>query len=290
MTTDAGAAAAATGGTDAGAAAAAAAANHGANGGGFTAPEWLPGVDADTAKFITDATIKDLPSLAKTFVEQKRALSQPRGFEMPKEGDAEGLKKLHAALGVPEAADKYDFGDPGKGMSDEARKDWATFLHQQGVPQKTAQALVGRVAEQAKAYEKSQHEAYVASSQKEADSKLLEWGDAKDANLDLAKRGIGKVMDMLKIENTVESRDKIERAFGTGKFMDLGLLLGRQMVEAGYVVQDGQQRGMTKEGAAAELQTMMNDPATYAALRDRSNPQHARHMERKRQLEQIAHG
>lgn len=282
MTTDAGAAAAAQNG-DNGAAAAAAAA------GGFQPPAWLPGVDADTAKFITDKTVADLPGLAKGYVEAQRALSQPRPFELPKEGDAEGLKKLHAALGIPESPDKYDFGESAKGMADDAKKFWAGELHKLGIPNKAAQGLVGLVAAQAKAHQEAQEQAFNASAAKDVEAKLGEWGDKAEANRDLATRGIAKVFDLLKMENTVENRTKIERAFGTKGFLDLGLLLGRQMVEAGFVMQDGQQRGMTKEGAVQRLQAMMNDGEIAKALTDKRHAHHQKYLAEKIALEQIAH-
>lgn len=252
-------------------------------------PNWLPGVDADTAKFITDKTVADLPGLAKGYVEAQRALSQPRPFELPKEGDVEGQKKLLAALGVPETADKYDLGEAGKAMADDARKFWTAELHKMGIPNKAAQGLVTLVAQQAAAYREAEDSRFAEASVKETDSKMLEWGDNQAANKDLATRGIGKLFESLKMENTVENRTKLERAFGTGKFLDLALLWGRQTVEAGFVVQDGQHRGLTKDSAKAELDAMLNDGNQRKALTDRHHPDHHRVLQRKVQLENIAH-
>jgi hypothetical protein len=279
LTTDAGAAGAAQSGDNGG----------GAGGGGFQPPAWLPGVDADTAKFITDKTVADLPGLAKGYVEAQRALSQPRAFEMPKEGDAEGLKKLHAALGVPEAPDKYDFGEPGKTMHDDARKFWAGELHKLGIPNKAAQGLVGLVAAQAKATQEAQEKAYGEAASRDVEAKLSEWGDKAEANKDLASRGIAKAFEQLKIENNLENRAKLERALGTRGFLDLGLLLGRQMVEAGFVVQDGQHRGMTKEGAVQRLNAMMVDGEIAKALTDKRHAHHQKYVSEKIALENIAH-
>lgn len=258
-------------------------------GGGFQAPAWLPGVEADVAKFITDKTVADLPSLAKGYVDAQKALSSRPAFEMPKEGDVEGLKKLHAALGVPDKPE-YDFGEAGNGMADDAKKFWAGELHKLGIPTKAAQGLVGVVAAQSKALQEAQEQAFAEQAAKAVDSKLLEWGDAKDQNKDLATRGIAKVLAELKIENTLENRAKLERALGTDKFMDLGLLLGRQMVEAGFVTQDGQRRGLTKEGAQQELNSMLMDGAVASSLMNRADPNHAKNVQRKMELEQIAHG
>lgn len=272
---------------DGGPAAAAAASG---NGGGL---DWLPGVDADTAKFITDATIKDLPSLAKTFVEQKRTLSQPRGFEMPKEGDAEGLKKFHAAIGVPETADKYDFGEPGKTMTDEAKKLWAGELHKLGIPAKAAQGLVATVAAQAQAYQKAQDEAFAARSEKAFTDLKTEWGEQFDAKFDLAQRGLRKVAERLEkvgAKITPEVTKGLEQALGTRGLYELSLILGETQIEAPVVMADGMSKNLTKEQAQQQLTAMLKDATIAKALTNRMDPNHARYVDQKKALEQRAWG
>jgi hypothetical protein len=255
---------------------------------GFNVPEWLPGVDTDTAKFIVGKTVADLPSLAKGYAEAQKALSAPRPFEMPKEGDVDGMKKMLAGLGVPEKPE-YDFGEQGKTLPDDVKKFWGAELHKLGIPTKAAQGLVGLVAAQAKATQDAQEAAFATQAAKAVESKLLEWGDKADANKDLAARGIGAVFEKLKIENTLENRAKFEKAFGTDKMLEFGVLMGRQMVEAGFVMQDGQRQGLTKDSAVLELKAMMSDGNIAKALVDKTHADHQRHLARKIQLENIAH-
>lgn len=232
----------------------------------------MPGVDGDTAKFITDATIKDLPTLAKTFVEQKRTLSQPRPFEMPKEGDAEGFKKLHAALGVPETADKYDFGDVAKGLKPDDLKEWAADLHKLGVPNKTAQGLVGLVLARAAKSKEASEKTFGETAKRDVEATMAEWAGEADRNKDLATRGYAKVAELLKRDNTPEFRDRLERALGTKDFLKLGLIVGRNMVEAGFV--GGQSSGLTVDAAKARRAAMLADEKTNKALYDSSDPNH----------------
>ena len=285
---EAGAAAGAGAGGVAAADAAMAAANTGSNQNNNAGADWLPGVDGDTVRFITDKTVKDLPGLAKGYVEAQRALSQPRPIEMPKEGDVEGLKKLHAALGVPETSDKYDLGEVAKAMKPEELKAWAADFHKLGIPNKAAAGLVGLVAARAAAHQKAVDDAFVAASEAGFAKLKLEWGDDFDKNYDLTKRGISALAQQLG-GITADQMKAMEQAIGTRGVHMLGLVAGRHMVEAGFVMADGQQRGLTKEGARAELQAMMADGNIAKALTNKRDPNHQKHVARKIQLENIAH-
>lgn len=268
-------------GTAAAGAGAAAAAN---GNGAFTAPEWLPGIDAESAKFVTELGYKDLPSFVKGSIETKRAFSAPRAMEMPKEGDVEGWKKFNAAIGVPETPDKYDFGDIGKAMKPEELKSWSEDLHKLGIPNKQAAALAQIVTQRGAAFKEAEAAAWAEQSASEAESKQLEWGDKAPAHVDLAARGFGKLAELLKKENTVDFREKIEKAFGTKDFLEVGLILGRHMVESGFVMSSGQQRGLTKEAASAARQAFQNNPAKWGALWD---PNHADHKAMKSEWSQL---
>lgn len=293
MTTDAGAAVAANGGGDGGAAAAAAsaamsAAASGSNQVATAGIEWLPGVDGETAQFITGKTVKDLPSLAKGYVEAQRALSQPRPFEMPKEGDTEGLKKLHAALGVPETPEKYTFGELGKTLPPEVVKQWAPEFHKLGVSDKQAAGLIASVSAQAAAAQAAQDAAFLKASDEGFEALKLEWGDKFEGNLDLAGRGMRKLSEKLG-GLTADQVKGMEKAIGARGVHMLGLIMGEHSVEAGFVFSNGQNVGMSKEGARAELQAMMQDGAIAKALTNRRDPNHQKHLARKIQLEQLAH-
>jgi len=287
MTADAGAAAAAGGDAgDAGAAAAAAAATAGDNGSGGVG--WLPGIDTDSAKFVTDLGYKDLSSFVKGAIETKRAFSA-RAFEVPKAEDADSWNKIAAAQGVPESADKYDFGEPGKAMKPEEMKAWAGELHKLGIPQKAAQGLVGVVAAKAAAYQAAQDDAFVQASDAGFAKVKLEWGDNFDKNYDLAGRGMRALSQKLD-GITADQIKGMEKAIGTRGVHMLGLIFGQHTVEAGFAFSDGQHRGMTKESAAARLKQMELDPKIAKALVSRTDPDHQKYLQEKVELGKIAHG
>lgn len=287
---DGAAAAAAAGGQGGGdGAAAAAAAANGAAANGSAGVEWLPGIDPESANFVTGLGYKDLPSFVKGAIETKRAFSAGRPFEVPKAEDAESWKKINAALGVPESADKYDFGDAAKTMKPEELKAWAGELHKLGIPNKAAAGLIAVTAQKAAAFKQAE-DTKVATQITEAFEKLnAEWGDSAKANLDMANRGwvaAGKEVGWTK-----EMMEAVERVpGGTRALHMMGHLLGRHMVEAGFVVSDGQHRGMTKEGAQKRLNEMGGDKTIGKALVDRAHPEHQRYLAEKRELEAIAFG
>lgn len=279
----------AAGGGDNGAAAAAAAAANGASANGSGGVEWLPGIDPDSANFVTGLGYKDLPSFVKGAIETKRAFSAGRPFEVPKAEDADSWKKINAALGVPETPDKYDFGEAAKTMKPEELKAWAGDLHKLGIPNKAAAGLVAVATQKAAAFKQAE-ETRVAAQITESFEKLnAEWGDNAKANLDLANRGW--VAAAKEVGWSKEMMEAVERVpGGTRALHTMGLLLGRHMVEAGFVVSDGQHRGMTKEGAQKRLNEMGGDKTIGKALVDRAHPEHQRYLAEKRELEAIAFG
>jgi hypothetical protein len=265
-----------------------AAAASGSNQNNAASVDWLPGVDGETATFITGKTVKDLPSLAKGYVEAQRALSQPR-FDIPKPEDAEGWKKINAARGVPEAPEKYTFGEVGKTLPPEVAKQWAPEFHKLGLTDKQGEGLIATVIAQAAAAQKAQDEAFVKASDEGFAKLQLEWGDNAARNLDLAGRGMRKLAEKLG-GLTADQVKGMEKAIGTRGVHMLGLIMGEHTVEAGFVMSNGQNVGLSKEGARAELQAMMQDGTIAKALTNKRDPNHAKYVARKVQLENLAHG
>lgn len=111
-----------------------------------------------------------------------------RGFIWPKdEADTEGIKALHAKLGVPESADKYELPLPaGATEPDPFLKAIAGELHKNGVPKVAAQAIAKFVNE----YDANAVKESETAQKQQADQALAalktEWGTAHEANTGLA--------------------------------------------------------------------------------------------------------
>lgn len=250
---------------------------------------WL-GADAkpETSTYIQGKGFKAPGALAEAYINLEKAHSS-RAFEAPKSEDTEGWKKVNAALGVPEAADKYDFGDIGKAMKPEEVQYWQGELHKLGIPQKQAAGLVAVASAKGAEMQKAKDEAFGKASDEGLAALRSEWGDKADANYDLASRG----MKALAKEIGGISGDQIkaiEQAIGTRATHMLGLVAGRHMVEQPFTFGGQVQVGMTKEAAQKRLNDMGADPVAGKALIDKSNPAHMKYVDEKRALEQIAFG
>lgn len=247
---------------------------------------WL-GADAkpEISTYVQSKGFKGPAALAEAYINAERALSS-RTFEPPKAEDQAGWAKIKAAMGVPEAADKYDLGDAGKGLKPEAAAEWTGMFHQLGLSNEQAAKLVGHVTAQAQAQATAQHEAYVQSSEQAAERLKAEMGDKWPAFHDLAMRGFTHVRQALKLSD--DKIDALERAIGTREMLTLAHLIGESKVEAGFVTSDGQHRGMTKDQARAAMNGLKGDPAKYQALLTRDHPNHAAVLSEWTQLRRIA--
>lgn len=247
---------------------------------------WL-GSDAkpEIASYVQTKGFKGPAALAEAYINAERALSS-RQFEPPKAEDQAGWAKIRAAMGVPEAADKYDLGDAGKAMKPEALQQWGGVFHQLGLSNDQAAKLVGHVTAQAEAQQAQQHEAYVQASEQAAERMKAEMGEKWPAFHDLAMRGFNHVRQALKL--TDDKIDALERAIGTREMLALAHLVGESKVEAGFVTSDGQHRGMTKDQARAAMNGLKGDPVKYQALVSRDHPNHAAVLSEWTQLRRIA--
>jgi len=247
---------------------------------------WL-GTDAkpEISSYVQSKGFKGPAALAEAYINAERALSS-RQFEPPKAEDQAGWAKIKAAMGVPEAADKYDLGDAGKALKPEAVKEWGGVFHQLGLSNDQAAKLVGHVTAQAEAQQAQQHEAYVQASEKAAERMKAEMGEKWPAFHDLAMRGFNHVRQALKL--TDDKIDALERAIGTREMLALAHLIGESKVEAGFITSDGQQRGLTKDQARAAMTGLKGDPAKYQALITRDHPNHAAVLSEWTQLRRIA--
>lgn len=248
---------------------------------------WL-GTDAkpEVATYVQGKGFKSAAAVAEAYINAEKMLSTRPQAELPKPEDKDGWAKFNAARGVPEAADKYDFGEPGKGLKPEAQKEWAGVLHKHGLTNEQAQGLVADVLGLNQAQQTAAHNAYVEKTTKDAERLKLEMGDKWPAFYDIAQRGLDVARKQLGM--TDEMVDGLERTLGTKGLFQLANLIGEAKVEAGFIASDGQHRGMTKDGARAAINAFKGDPAKMAALTRADHPNHATALSEWQQLRRIA--
>ena len=248
----------------------------GASGGGSGAVDtsWL-GQDAkpEVVDYVKTKGFKGAGAIAEAYMNAERTISS-RVFEVPKADDQASWGKIRAAMGVPEAADKYDLGEIGKTLNADAIKQWTPVFHKLGIPNAAAAELIGAVTLQAKQIETQREAVFQQNSAREAEAVKAKWGDSYDANLDLARRGTAKLGEMLGgwPDGALLA---LEKAIGTERLLNLGLIFGRHTVEAGFVTSDGQHKGMTKAAAQQARNALLSSAEKNAALYNTNHPNHA---------------
>lgn len=253
------------------------------------AVEWLPGIESEVSTYISSKGFKDPQSLAKSYMNLEQAMSKPRPFEVPKADDADAWAKIRESVGVPPTPDKYDLGELGSKIDQAAIKPWLDLFHKEGLSSKQAQTLLGTVLTNASQVEKAREEDFAKRSESETAAVLSEWGENEAKNLDLSRRGVAKLAEGLGGLNADELKG-IERAIGAKKLMQLGLWLGKQTVEAGIVVADGQSLNVTQEEATRRLGDFKRNQEKVAILTDKRHPKHAETLREWTQLQNVAFG
>ena len=249
---------------------------------------WLgDGVKPEVQQYVQGKGFKSAAAIAEAYQHAEKALSS-RSFEPPKAEDTAGWAKIKAAMGVPEAPDKYDLGEAGKALKPEALQQWSPVFHQLGLSNDQASKLIAQTTQMAQAQQEAQHDAYVKASEAAAERMKLEQGDKWPAFHDIASRGFTLIKQQLKMDDA--KIDALERALGTREMLSLAHMIGEAKVEAGFVASDGQHRGMTKDQARQAIAGFKGNPEKAAALLRSDHPNHASALSEWTQLRRIAEG
>lgn len=190
----------------------------------------------------------------------------PEGMvKMPgKDATPEQWAEFYKAIGAPESADAYQLPVP-EGDTGEFAKTAAEWFKEAGILPKQAEALATKwneyqaqfMAEQTKAVEAAETarlQALDTKNKAEAEALKTEWGQAHEANAELAKRAVRQFLPQDQAADILTAlEDKIGYA-GVMKFMhSLGKRLGEDNVAGLGEPQQGQGRDMSFEGIAARM-------------------------------------
>ena len=212
-------------------------AGAGGSGGAPAAPWYGEIADAELKTWAATKNFSDPATALAAFRNTERFVGAPADslIRKPKDAnDAAGIAAYRAALGVPEAADKYEIPVP-EGQAP-TLAEWAKpVFHKLGVPADIAKGLAtewnGFLETQTKAAEQADKEALAA-----ADVTLRkDWGNQYDANRELARRayttfaekaGLGDAVQHLEaamgIPSVVKFLHAIATSSGEATFKDGG--------------------------------------------------------------------
>lgn len=156
--------------------------DHPGGGGGQDFLQSLPEQHRADPLFQNFSGPDGLNKLLNSYREQRRTISSRSMADMEPPGDEQGRKAVLQKLGVvaPETPDGYDLGDEAK--------DRAALYHRAGLTKAQAKALAEAEASAASEAETQRQTRIDQRKSDAAEALRREWGEAFEANMDLAKR------------------------------------------------------------------------------------------------------
>ena len=253
---------------------------------GGSGNEFLNMIPEDLREHPSLSPIKDVPNLARSYVNQSKLLGADK-LPLPANPTDEDLDRIADRLGRPEAATGYEIAVDGQIVTEDVAKEFSEIAHKNRLTPSAASAILeyykGAVEKSVKADADAKHQAQVDS----VAALKAEWGSAYDQNVERAKAVAKEFSD-------VESITNIALADGTNlgdhpefiktfaKFAEF-----KQSVTSEDTVQESSQvNHMTKQTAQAEVDAIMRGPdytSRDAIARDRA-------VNRVQELMEIIHG
>ena len=219
------------------------------------------GLSDDDKGFIQASNYQDPAAVIKALRDTKAYVGADKNdlFRIPK-ADKDGnrdLSEVYKALGRPEKAEEYGFGD------EEFGKAAAQKLYDLGISKKQAEALAQFMTEQDEVHKKSETEKWNSDVEKGIAALKKDWGADYDVNLEVAKSTVRDIVE--KTGFTQEELDKVEKALGTDKATKLFFTIGSQ--NGGVKSLQNYNAGVeTPEIASYKLKEMLADKETAKLL------------------------
>lgn len=216
--------------------------------------------DEETRAYIARKGFKDVDALGRSFASLERRMSGEGGrIALPVDAaDEEGHARIFAALGRPETAEGYGFGELA-GADAAFAAEAAGWLFEAGVGKARAEALAGKwnayVAARAEAAEREQ------AARDEADWQGLrdDLGPMFEPTLDQFRRG-ARTFGLSR-----EEMAAIEGGLGARRTIELFARVGEALSEDRFVASEGQAGfGLTREQAESRIAALQRDQAWQA--------------------------
>lgn len=222
--------------------------------------------NAELKAFAETKAFKDPASALESMRNLEKLVGVPADqlIRKPKDAaDVEGIKAYRAALGVPDAPEKYEIQSPdGAAGADFVKWAGDTFLDA-GIPKDAAGKIVAKWNEFATA----QIAAMTAAEQTAFANGMVQlkdqWGGAYNERVELAKRALrtfGKEIGINEIGD--EGFKSLEKGAGGGvQLIKLLAAVGARTTEDKFVGGGGQTFTMTAEQASAKINELKADKA-----------------------------
>ncbi len=214
--------------------------------------------DESTRGYMERKGFKDVQALGASFASLERMMSSGRVPLPAGEDDAEGYARAFTALGRPETAAEYGFGELA-GADPEFSGQAAEWLFEAGVGKARAAAL----AEKWNAYvgerQAAEQAAFEAQSQADWIDLQREWGPKFAQNTETFRRGA------LTFGLSRQEMATIEAGLGTRRTVELFAKIGEGLAEDRFIEGSGRSSfGMSPEQAENRIASLRRDQAWQA--------------------------
>lgn len=198
----------------------------------------------------------------KSYQEVEKHLGVPKDqlARIPKDAnDKEGWATLNRRLGMPEAADKYDFSKvkhaDGADLKPEFVKELQTAFWEDGVGADRASNIVSKLVKHLDASGESDKLIAQGELAKQKDIIKTEWKGREEANMFIAKQAVER-LGLNK--DTVEA---LEKTSGYAVTMQALLKIGQAMGESKFVTNDADpaKGTLSREQASAKMNELKRD-------------------------------
>ena len=232
--------------------------------GGTTEPSggtsWTTGLSDDNLATVQKKGWKDLNAVIGSYSSLEKVMGAPkeRIIQLPEAGDSEGMMAIYDKLGRPKAATDYALSREGhEGKEDPSDLAFIrNAFHEIGVSSSQAEKFNEKYNAWIKT-SKGEARAKAAEAVQEDVAKLQkEWGGDYEKNIASGQRAI----KALGLGNEIVHQ--LESTMGPYAFGNFMSKVGASLGEHNFVGGEGPTVGMhTKEGAAAKIKELKNDPA-----------------------------
>lgn len=148
----------------------------------------------------------------------------------------EQLTAFRSKIGVPETVEGYKLPVP-EGVPQEFAGEASKWFHEAGIPAKAAEQIATKWNEYTAAMTEQAEKAFAVKSEQEFNEWRASQGAAADQNIELARRAASQFIPAADAAQRQTIISKIERAMGTGDFMqmmaNIGAGLGEHKVHPG---------------------------------------------------------
>ena len=191
-----------------------------------------------------------------------RTLVIPKDDATPEE-----IKAFHVKLGVPDSPDGYVLKLP-EGTPDATKKAMATWMHEAGVPPKSAEKLVDSFVKYSGEQEATARQSLIADGDKAFAEQTTAWGKEADANIELGKRFAAQALpEKVKLDNGTEvsRQDFLETIFNrtgaTRAFLQMFAAAGKGLGEHKLLTNGEAPQGvMSAQQAQQRIAALRADP------------------------------